>query len=139
MSTSIRSEDRFSDSGEGNDHASGNAQPQDDDSRTPLLGAVTVQSRSMLDKISSLLQNWWLWEIVGAATSVVCISIILVILLLYNSSSLPDWPFIFNVRMFWILIFKSRLTADNILDQFHYLFIWYDCKVVPWICCECSN
>ena len=74
-------------------------EPQDADSRTPLLRGVRVRTRSLFHNIGQLLQNWWLWEIIGAFTSVLSLSIIFLILLLYDSSSLPDWPFIFNVRL----------------------------------------
>lgn len=73
------------------------------DSSTPLL--KTKPSRhafSLLDRLSSLLQDWWLWEILGAITCVLALSIILIILAIYDSRSLPDWPSVFTVRDFSI-------------------------------------
>lgn len=68
-------------------------------SSTPLL--KTKPSRrafSILDRVSGLLQDWWLWELLGAITCVLALSIIIVILAIYDSRSLPDWPSVFTVR-----------------------------------------
>ena len=68
------------------------------DAMTPLLKTVPAESASFLgQKISSLLQDWWLWEILGVATCVSALTIIVVILLIYDSRALPDWPSIFTV------------------------------------------
>lgn len=63
------------------------------DSRTPLLKSLPLRSR-----ISVLLSDWWLWEIISTATCILALTLIVVILLLYDSSPFPDWPFVFTVR-----------------------------------------
>ncbi len=69
------------------------------DSRTPLLKSLPLQrASSARSKISGLLSDWWLWEIISAATCILALAVIVVILLLYDSSALPDWPFVFTVR-----------------------------------------
>lgn len=69
------------------------------DSRTPLLKSLPLQrASSVRSKISDLLSDWWLWEIISAATCILALALILVILLVYDSSALPDWPFVFTVR-----------------------------------------
>lgn len=67
-------------------------------SRTSLLNAAGQQSSSISQKTSNLLQDWWLWEILSSFVSLLSILSIVVILIVYDSSSLPDWPFVFNVR-----------------------------------------
>lgn len=71
---------------------------QNADSRTPLLNADGPQQSSMAQNIGNLLQNWWLWEILASFLSLLSILSMVVILIVYDSSSLPDWPFVFNVR-----------------------------------------
>jgi len=69
------------------------------DSRTPLLKSLPLQrASSARSRISGLLSDWWLWEIISAATCMLALAVIVVILLLYDSSALPDWPFVFTVR-----------------------------------------
>jgi len=69
------------------------------DSSTPLLKSLPLQrASSARSKISGLLSDWWLWEIISAVTCVLALAIIVVILLLYDSSALPDWPFVFTLR-----------------------------------------
>lgn len=67
-------------------------------SRTPLLKAVPTQRAvSVRQGISGLLADWWLWEIISAATCILALTVIVVILLVYDSSALPDWPSVFTV------------------------------------------
>lgn len=68
------------------------------DSRTPLLSADNLQPSSIFQNTRNLLQNWWLWELLASFVSVLSFLSIVVILVVYDSSSLPDWPFVFNVR-----------------------------------------
>ncbi len=72
-------------------------------SRTPLLKPSTINDNNnhygfMWGKISNLLQDWWLWELIAMGTSIASMVIIAVILFLYDASSLPDWPSVFTVR-----------------------------------------
>lgn len=68
------------------------------DPRTPLLSSGPNKSRNSLSReLTGLFQDWWLWEVFGAITSVLALLVIVTILMIYNSSSLPDWPSIFTV------------------------------------------
>lgn len=93
------------------------------DSRTPLLKASPSEhASSALQKLSSLLADWWLWEILSASLCLLALLVILIILLIYDSSALPDWPSVFTVQhspsssWIWIL-------AEPFLDQFHNLVL----------------
>ena len=70
---------------------------QDEDSRTPLLKQSIPRPASLSRKISLLLQDWWLWEILSALTALISSTVIIVILVIFDSSSLPDWPSVFTV------------------------------------------
>lgn len=68
------------------------------DLRTPLLRENPAQRSCLVgQKLSSLLQDWWLWELLGAATCLLALLIIVVLLLVYDSCALPDWPSVFTV------------------------------------------
>ena len=69
----------------------------DPDPQTPLLGSVPKCS-SVSKRIALHFQNWWLWEIVSASTAALSIIAIIIILVAFDQSSLPDWPSIFTVR-----------------------------------------
>ena len=71
---------------------------QDVDFRTPLLKQSVPRPASVSRKISLLLQDWWLWEILSALTALISSTVIIVILVIFDSSSLPDWPSVFTVR-----------------------------------------
>ena len=68
------------------------------DSRTPLLKQSVPRPASLSRKISLLLQDWWLWEILSALTALISSTVIIAILVIFDSSSLPDWPSVFTVR-----------------------------------------
>ena len=70
---------------------------QDADSRSPLLKQSVPRPASLSRKISLLLQDWWLWEILSALTALISSTVIIVILVIFDSSSLPDWPSVFTV------------------------------------------
>ena len=68
-------------------------------SSTPLLlPNASRRASTFLGLLSGLLQDWWLWELIGATTCVVALAVIIVLLAVYDSCSLPDWPSVFTVR-----------------------------------------
>ena len=68
------------------------------DSSTPLLKANHIRgTQSTRQKVSSLFADWWLWEIISAVTCILALTVVVVILLVYDSSALPDWPSVFTV------------------------------------------
>lgn len=66
--------------------------PDDVNAHTPLLTKSLPKSASLSRKISLLLQDWWLWEILSALVAILATTAIIVILVLFDGSSLPDWP-----------------------------------------------
>lgn len=75
---------------------------QDVDSGTPLLKQSVPRPASLSRKLSLLLQDWWLWEILSALTALISSTVIIVILVIFDSSSLPDWPSVFTVRCLYV-------------------------------------
>lgn len=78
---------------------------EDADDRIPLLQPTYDQGASCIHGVSGLLSDWWLWEILGAITSIIALVVIAILLFIYDSSSLPDWPSVFTVR--------SSILADG--------------------------
>lgn len=70
----------------------------EDDPSEPLLRTASSKATTVASNTSNLLADWWLWEILSASTSVLALFVIAVILLVYDGSSLPDWPSVFTVR-----------------------------------------
>lgn len=69
------------------------------DTRMPLLNNdASRRTTSTAKKLGGLFQDWWLWEVMGATTCLLALSVIIVILAVFDSSSLPDWPSVFTVR-----------------------------------------
>ena len=62
------------------------------DDTTPLLKHMPSKPRSVLRNFSTLFSDWWLWEIIGIATSILALGGIAVIFAVYDNSALPDWP-----------------------------------------------
>ena len=89
-------------------------------SRTPLLKTSTLRHSSISHAVSLLFQDWWLWEFVGASIAVISIVVIFVILLLYDSSSLPDWPFIFTVGSLWLSLWlcAEAVQINSVISFF---------------------
>lgn len=81
-----------------------------DDARIPLLQPAVSQGASLAHNVASLLSDWWLWEIIGACTSIVALTIIAVLLFVFDGSSLPDWPSVFTVRLHVPVVYYPRLT-----------------------------
>ena len=70
----------------------------EEDARIPLLNGSPFQRNSKPQSVSSLLQDWWLWELLSALVASLATTAIIVILLIYDSSPLPDFPSVFTVR-----------------------------------------
>lgn len=111
------------------------------DLRTPLLDAAGLRPSSIPQIIGNLLQNWWLWEILSSFISVLSFVSIVVILIVYDSSSLPDWPFVFNVRSyssFSIVLIRLKAFRSTQLylfsrpsQSFPYHLLWVPQSVNP--------
>ena len=69
----------------------------DGDSRTPLLKKPLPKANSSLKNFSLLLEDWWLWELISSLTAVIATTLIILILVLYDGSPLPDWPSVITV------------------------------------------
>lgn len=83
---------------------------QDTHSRIPLLRASHNESIPASQKVPLLFRNWWLWEIVSAGTAFLAIVVIIIILAIFDQSSLPDWPSMFTVRSSDLL--PHKFTAE---------------------------
>ncbi len=77
---------------------------RDVDSQTLLLQKELPKSASIARQVSLLLQDWWLWEILSAITAILATTAIIFVLVLYDRSSLPDWPSVFTVCQGWVII-----------------------------------
>ena len=92
------------------------ADTEDDnnDERTPLLKSTSShkgQGSSLAQHAGSLLADWWLWELIEACTSIAALVVIIIILFIYDGSSLPDWPSVFTVRQFLLVPMLSSLMV----------------------------
>lgn len=67
-------------------------------SRTPLLQSEDNKCPSVIQNILKPFQDQWLWELTAISTSIIFISIISVLLCLYDSSSLPGWSSVITVQ-----------------------------------------
>ena len=94
---------------------------QDADSRTPLLTKSLHMSATVSKRTALLFQNWWLCEILSAATAATAISGIIIILVIFDQSPLPDWPSIFTVGS--ICILTSNLLLKCCLDKLSHLLL----------------
>ncbi|MCJ1468708.1 hypothetical protein MMC07_007338 [Pseudocyphellaria aurata] len=98
------------------------------DSRTPLLSPAGLKPSSFLQKTGNLFQNWWLWEILASLVSLLSILSIVVILIVYDSRSLPDWPFVFNINSvisFFATIAKLSLSSVVGATISQSKWLWY--------------
>ena len=86
----------------------------DPDSYTPLLTKSLPKSASATAKVGLLLQDWWLWEIIAAVGAIIATSSVIIILVLFDGSPLPDWPSVLTVitdPMLPILLFGFNLIC----------------------------
>ncbi|KAI4093135.1 MAG: hypothetical protein LQ344_003118 [Seirophora lacunosa] len=70
----------------------------EDDPSVPLLSSASSKGTSVASSATKLLADWWLWEAIEASTSIFALSIIAVILFIYDGSALPDWPSVFTIN-----------------------------------------
>lgn len=96
--------------------ANGNAQSDEHnaDSRTPLLTKPLPKPALITQRIALLFQDWWLWELASASVAVLATTAIIVILILYDESSLPDWPSVFTVRV--PITFNTLSSAERLFS-----------------------
>ena len=66
-------------------------------SGTPLLRRSLHAKASSSGKVSLLLQDWWLWELLSAVTATVATSAIVTVFVVFDGSALPDWPSVITV------------------------------------------
>ena len=77
-----------------------NGHNHDDSITTPLLKKTASHTDSLLNQISLLFSDWFLWELLSVFVAVLALVPIVSILAVYDSSSLPDWPSVFTVGCF---------------------------------------
>lgn len=106
---------------------------QDADSRTPLLKKSLHKSATVSKRVALLFQNWWLWEILSATTAVIAINVIVIILVCFDQSSLPDWPSAFTVGP--INILTSTLLLKTCLDKLGHLILCDSSEAFHYVGC----
>ncbi|KAL8785501.1 MAG: hypothetical protein Q9213_003327 [Squamulea squamosa] len=84
-----------------------------DNERLPLLKSASSQGSSFAQKTSGLLSNWWLWELIEACTSILALAVVVIILFIYDGSSLPDWPSVFTINS--VISFLSTISKLSIV------------------------
>ena len=69
-------------------------------SYTPLLNPITLSKKGVTassNRLSLSFQDWFSWDLVSAFTASLSMVAIVIILAIFDGSSLPDWPSIFTV------------------------------------------
>ncbi|KAL8760223.1 MAG: hypothetical protein Q9199_000246 [Rusavskia elegans] len=85
----------------------------DNNERTPLLKSASSQGTSLAQNAANLFANWWLWELIEACTSIIALAVIVIILFIYDGSSLPDWPSVFTINS--VISFLSTISKLSIM------------------------
>lgn len=67
------------------------------DAQTPLLKSSLTSRRSISRELTLLFQDWFLWEILSALIAILAVGLVVAILAVYDSRSLPDWPSVLTV------------------------------------------
>ena len=71
-----------------------------DNARTPLLKKASSHTNSLSREVSLLFQDWFMWELLSALLALLSLVAIVCVLVVYDSSSLPDWPSVITVGFF---------------------------------------
>ena len=117
----------------GSSHLDDHAQDERDaNSRTPLLKRSLPEPTNVSKRTALLFQDWWLWEIVSATTAVLAIAVIIVVLVIFDQSSLPDWPSVFTVRS--VPIIYPNLLLKTCADKFGHLLLCRNSKAFHYLC-----
>lgn len=93
-----------------------NLDEQDTHSQVSLLRASPIPASQRIPLLSP---NWWLWEMVSAGTAFLAIVVIIIILAIFDQSSLPDWPSAVTVRSIYPL--PHNLLLKSCVDKFSHL------------------
>ncbi|KAL8842161.1 MAG: hypothetical protein Q9176_002854 [Flavoplaca citrina] len=97
--------------------AAADAADDNNDERAPLLKSTSSshedQGSSLAQNAGNLLANWWLWELIEACTSLAALAVIIIILFIYDGSSLPDWPSVFTINS--VISFLSTISKLSIV------------------------
>ncbi|KAI4112020.1 MAG: hypothetical protein LQ339_000027 [Xanthoria mediterranea] len=99
-----------------------------DGERIPLLNSASSQGVALAQRVGTLLSNWWLWELIEACTSIIALAVIVVILFVYDGSSLPDWPSVFTINSvisFLSTISKLSIVAATSAAVSQCKWLWY--------------
>ena len=83
-----------------NQRAANQAEADSDDNvHTPLLKSISSTSypSSWTERVATSFQDWFSWDLLSAAVATVSIVAIIILLAVFDNSSLPDWPSIITV------------------------------------------
>ena len=114
-----------------------NLDERDAHSQTPLLRGSATRSTSVLKRTCLFFQDWWLWELVSAGLAVLAVIVIINILVVFDQSSLPDWPSVFTVRSIFIL--DANLRLKSCVDKFSHLLPCNDSEDFHYVGCWSLN
>lgn len=70
------------------------------DSHTPLLNSNALSKKGFTassKRLSLSFQDWFSWDLASAFTASLSMAAIVILLAIFDGSSLPDWPSIFTV------------------------------------------
>ncbi len=117
-----------------------NPDERDTDPQTPLLllKKPLPKPTSMSKRMALLFHNWWLWEIVSAGIAVLAVTVVIAILVVFDQSSLPDWPSIFTVRSIYISI-SNLLLIFRFVDKFGHILLCHNSEIVHHFGCWSLN
>ena len=82
-------------------HQANNAQESPADHAsivTPLLQKPSAVSSSIAETVKDSFADWFSWEVLCAIIATLSYIAISAVLVIFDESSLPDWPSIFTVR-----------------------------------------
>ena len=102
---------------------------QELDPSIPLLKAIPVQrASSAWQNILDLFSDWWLWEIISAITCLFALTVIVAVLLIFDSSDLPNWPSVFTVRFRSSIVSSAFLSAEAEIDKLRDILLCDYCQ-----------
>ncbi|KAL6721585.1 hypothetical protein ACLMJK_000689 [Lecanora helva] len=86
------------------------------DYRIPLLNKSRPEPITLSKNISLLLQDWWLWELCSALLATLSTTAIIVVLVRYDGSPLPDWPSVITLNsVISLLAVVSKLAFTTVV------------------------
>ena len=110
---------------------------RDEGEDSPLLPKdLGKWSSSLISKLGLSFQDWFSWELVSALVALVSVSAIIVVLAIFDNSSLPDWPSIFTVCPNSHFMPPRLSITYAKQDQHDSLSLFFHCQVSHYVHCR---